>query len=239
MPVKRLLLFLATLLAACETNATLPAPFTAWYSLHAKGLTIGTMERRLEVREDGRYHLRSESRTAGLIALIRNDRILEESTWTLENDQIRPMEYSYQYSGSKKPRTVKVHFDWKQGKIINQEGDSTWHMAIVPGVMDKLVYQLGIMADLKRGKRRLEYRIADGGKIKTYPFDYLGEEALDLPLGKFQTLKFEYHKANSPRKTTVWCAPALDYLPVRLDYRERDGTVISALLEKVSGIPAR
>lgn len=238
MTVRYLFLFLVTLLAAMPANATLPEPFTAWYDLNAKGFTIGTMERRFELGNDGRYHFRSESRTTGFAALIRNDRVLEESTWTLENNRIRPIEYVYRQTGGK-TRTIKVHFDWKQGRIADQEDDSIRYMAIVPGVLDKLAYQLGLMWDLRQGARRFEYRIADDGKIKTYHFVRLGEETVTAPLGQFQAIKLEYHKADSARKTTMWCAPALGYLPVRMDYREKDGTVFSALLKKTNGIPAR
>ncbi len=58
MPAKRLVVFLIILLAATEVPAALPEPFTAWYTLHTRGLTIGTMERRLEVGSDGQYRYR-------------------------------------------------------------------------------------------------------------------------------------------------------------------------------------
>ena len=238
MPVKRLLLLLATLLAALQASATLPTPFTAWYTVHAKGFTLGTMERRLEHRGKGRYRFRSESQSTGLVALIRSDQVLEKSIWILENNQIRPVKYVYRHTGSK-DRTIKIRFDWIQGRIIEQKGENTRSMAIVPGVLDKLVYQLGIMWDLRRGERRFEYRIADDGKIKTYHFVNLGEEAVTTPLGQFQAIKLEYQKADSPRKTTLWCAPTLGYLPVRMDYTEKDGTVFSALLKKTDMMPAR
>lgn len=235
-----LVVFLITLLAAAEVPAALPEPFTAWYTLHTRGLTIGTMERRLEeVGSDGQYRYRSESRATGLVALFRDDRILEESRWILENQQIRPLEYSYSYRGSKKFRTIKMVFDWQRGTITDQDGDNTRHIPLVPGVLDKLVYQLGIMSDLQRGAQQLEYRIADKGTIKTYRFAISGEEDLSTPLGRLRTIKIERRKADSKRKTTFWCAPILSYLPVRAEYMENDGQVISAMIEKTSTTAAR
>jgi Protein of unknown function (DUF3108) len=234
MLARRLVVFLITLLAAAEVPAALPKPFTAWYTLHTRGLTIGTMERRLEIGSDGQYRYRSESRATGLVALFRDDRILEESRWMLENHQIRPLEYSYSYRGSKRSRTIKMVFDWQRSTITDQDGDNTWHIPIVPGVLDKLVYQLRIMSDLQRGARQLEYRIADKGTIKTYRFAILGEEDLSTPLGRLRTIKIERRKANSKRKTTFWCAPILSYLPVRAEYMENDSHLISAMIEKIT-----
>jgi hypothetical protein len=240
MLAKRLVVSLITLLAAAEVPAALPEPFTAWYTLHTRGLTIGTMERRLEeVGSDGQYRYRSESRATGLVALFRDDRILEESRWMLENHQIRPLEYSYSYRGSKRSRTIKIVFDWQRGTITDQDNDNIWHIPIVPGVLDKLVYQLRIMSDLQRGARQLEYRIADKGTIKTYRFAILGEEDLSTPLGRLRTIKIERRKANSKRKTTFWCAPILSYLPVRAEYMENDSHLISAMIEKMSTTAAR
>jgi uncharacterized protein DUF3108 len=231
---RRLVVFLITLLAAAEVPAALPEPFTAWYTLHTRGLTIGTMERRLEIGSDGQYRYRSESRATGLMALFRDDRILEESRWMLENQQIRPLEYSYSYRGSKKSRTIKMVFDWQRGTITDQDGDNTRHIPLVPGVLDKLVYQLRIMGDLQRGAQQLEYRIADKGTIKTYRFAISGEEDLSTPLGRLRTIKIERRKADSKRRTTFWCAPILTYLPVRAEYMEGDGSVISAMIEKIT-----
>ena len=237
---RRFFVFLTTLLVAAELPAALPEPFTAWYTLHTRGLTIGTVERRLEeVGSDGQYRYRSESRASGLGALFRDERILEESRWMLENQQIRPLEYSYSYRGSKKSRIIKMVFDWQRGTITDQDGGNTWHIPIVPGVLDKLVYQLRIMSDLQRGARQLEYRIADKGTIKTYRFAILGEEDLSTPLGRLRTIKIERRKASSKRKTTFWCAPILSYLPVRAEYMENDSQVISAMIEKTSTTAAR
>ena len=56
MLARRLVVFLITLLAAAEVPAALPESFTAWSTLHTQGLTIGTVERRLEeVGSDGQY----------------------------------------------------------------------------------------------------------------------------------------------------------------------------------------
>ena len=86
------------------------------------------------------------------------------------------------------------------------------------------------------GRQNLRYTIADGGKIKDYNFEILGEETLSTPLGKLDTVKLERHKPNSRRKSTLWCAKKLEFLPVKVENVEKDGRITTALIKSLDGI---
>ena len=238
-PVRRLLitlLMLALALPCAAADPLLPRPFQARYSVASKGLTLGVLERSFGPDGQGRYFFRSETHATGLIALFRRDTISETSIWRFENDRVKPLEYVYDHDGGKKERHVKVTFDWHDGTIKNHIEGQTWKMDVVPGVLDKLVYQLALMLDLEAGRRELVYTIADGGKIKTYSIDRIGREKVETPLGEFNAVKLERHKPNSKRRTTLWCAPSLHYLPVKVEYRESNGRVTTAVLQSVKGL---
>ena len=100
-------------------------------------------------------------------------------------------------------------------------------------IMDKLLYQLAIMNDLKVGKEQLAYTVADGGQIKIYKFNMLGEELIKTPIGVLHTLKLERQKPNSRRKTTIWCARKLNYLPVKVENIEKDGRKTIAIINSL------
>ena len=110
-------------------------------------------------------------------------------------------------------------------------------MSIPEGTLDKLSYVLVMMHDLETGHGDLRYQIADGGKLKVYQFKTIGEEILDTVFGKLSTEKIERIR-DDKRQTTYWCAPALSYLPVKVEHREKDGSVITLIIETVEGIPA-
>ncbi|MGH8511301.1 MAG: DUF3108 domain-containing protein [Gammaproteobacteria bacterium] len=95
------------------------------------------------------------------------------------------------------------------------------------------------MRDLAAGKRSFAYQIVDGGEIKHYRFTYLGEEVVDTPLGKIRAVRLERRKEknNSKRSTTFWCAIRWRYLPVRVDTTSKNDRRITALVERVTGIP--
>ncbi len=208
--------------------------FTATYDLYNRGIRVAEMKRNLSQQDDGFYHFRSESHTVGLVSLFRDDQIIEESTWELENGVIKAVFYKYLHTGRKKQRNVTVDFDWKRNQIINSVNGSSWEMPFKPGTLDKLLYQYLIMLDLESNKLPLSYIIADGGKEKIYDFELLGEEVIKTPLGDLQTLKITQHKLNSDVQTTLWCAKDINYLPVKVEHIEHDGTTV-AIINSLDG----
>ena len=217
-------------------DAAFPS-FSADYVLKRNGITLGNATRSLRPASDGRYIFESLTYATGVIAWFVKDRIEERSTWALNGGQVRPLEYVYDRHGGKKTRRVKLAFDWERMIVTNTIDGDPWRMDIPADAQDKLLYQLAIMQDLKNGRDNLQYNIADGGRLKNYEFEILGEETLNTPLGKFNTIKIE--RLDDKRDTTVWCAPALNYLPVRLEQQESDGSRLSMDILSVKGLPVR
>ena len=222
-----------TTIATAET--TIPEYFEVDYTLYSNDTKIGLMERRFFMHEDGNYTFRSESKTTGLIALFRKDHIIEESQWHINGVQFTPLNYIYQHTGGKKDRDVEIKFNWEKQKITNRVNDSTWHMDTEPGILDKLLYQLAIMASLKAGSVPESYTIADGGKIKQYQFEYMHDEVIDTPLGEFKTMKLIRHKPNNDRKTFLWFANDLDFLPIKVINEEKKGRLTTAIIQSLNG----
>ncbi len=227
----------ALLCAAVGVYAGRIEPFSATYRLEMAGLTIGTIDRSLAPGPGGRYRYRSESQAKGLAKLLFDDHLIEESLFEANATGLRPIRYSSRYTGHKGPSTVNVRFDRRRSKIQNQKNERRWELPLSDSVFDKLLYQLAIMYDLRAGKRDLSYQILDGHEIKTYRFLDLGTERVKTPLGVFDSVKIERRKENSKRRTTIWCAPRLGYVAVRLDNRDNKGREITALIDRLTGIP--
>jgi hypothetical protein len=107
-------------------------------------------------------------------------------------------------------------------------------MDIPADTIDKLASQLGVMLALKQGKKDVTFNIADGGKLKEYRYKVVGHETLEVPAGTFATVKITKLRNNSRRETYVWCAPALNYLPIRIWQRETDDSEYTSDLESFS-----
>jgi Protein of unknown function (DUF3108) len=213
------------LLAASLCGAVHAAPlpdFSASYELRIGSLRIGTSTVSLENRPDDGYRYESHSTPTPLVAWLLRDKLHETSTGTLTGDGVRPDQYHYNRSGGKKERVDELVFDWQSMRVSNAVEGSRWEMDIPAGTLDKLASQLGMMLALDQGKTDITFNIADDNKLKEYRFQVVGKETLELPAGTFETVKILRLRENKNRETFVWCAPALNYLPVRIWQREKD-----------------
>ncbi len=212
-----------------------PPQFTAEYNVYNRGVKVAEMRRIMAPAADGNFLYRSSTHTTGVFSLVRKDRIEEESRWQVTDGIIRSLGYTSTRTGNRE-RKVAVRFDWDARRIISTISDESWPMPLVPQVVDKLLYQFALMTDLRAGVRKFNYTVADGGKIKIYDIEPLGEESVKTPLGRFQSMKFRHQKLGDDRITTLWCAPQFQYLPVQVEYLESDGSKTRVELRSVTGL---
>ncbi len=234
--IKYLLLFLTLL--SFSSHAELPGSFTATYNLHYDDLKIGIMERKFTHDKDGSGTFESNGKLTGLAALFRKDKITESSRWEIRDGQLQPLAYNYMRSGGKKEKTEQHLFDWKSNKVSSTTKDGKKDQDLKAGLLDKLLYQLAMM-EITDPKAGLSYELIDGTNLKTYQFEFQGEETLSTPMGKIKTVKFlrvRSKKDGSKRSTILWCAPSLHYLPVRVDNVDRKEHLTSIVIKNVSGL---
>lgn len=230
-----LLLLCSGSLPTFATEDFLPA-FVANYKLYARGFPIGEGSRRLYQQQDGKWVFEGKTLTTGVLALFRDDNIEEHSIFTLDNGKIQPLEYTYDHAGSKKQKHTHLTFDWQNNKVKSTVGQ-TWELPIQNGTLDDQLYQIVLMLDLQQGKRQLSYIVADDDKkTKIYTPTYVGKERVKTGIGELETLRYERLSADKKRRTTLWCAPALHYLPVQVEHLEK-GDVVTMILQTVTGLP--
>jgi hypothetical protein len=196
--------------------------FNASFKLTRGGLKIGTMDVTLQLEDDGHYVYKTRSRPVRWLGWFFKDHLNESSRGVLSNGNIKPATYTYTRSGGKKEKHAVLKFDWETMTVENNVDNTPWKMDIPDGVLDRLVVQLAMMQSLTDGKKVMSYQIADGGKLKQYDFVVIGTETIDLPAGRFETIKLKKQRSNQKRDTTLWCALVLGYLPVRIWQREKD-----------------
>lgn len=222
---------------AVTAAATLPERFDASFVLSAQGVDIGTTRWQLTPVGDGHYVYEAHSQTVGLAKLLRDERIDERSEWRLADGGVQPLHYSYSRSGGRREREVEVRFDWDHGRVHNTLNGESWSMPLQSGTLDKLVYLLALMQDLADGIQEARYAVADGGRVKTYLLRVVKTERLATVLGDLDTVVVERRREGDDRLALVWCAPALAYLPVRIEHRE-DDRIVHATLSRVDGLSA-
>lgn len=222
----RILLLLALVGSARADDG--PAPFVAVYALSQGSVSFGSMERRYELNADGGYRFVSRMKTTGVLSLVRSDKITESSSGALRDRHFVPDTYSYH--NSRGDKHFALRFDHARGEVRRSDQEHGWRSAAPPAVLDKLVYQMQMMLDLAAQPAALRYDIADKNKLKEYLFDNHGREEVATNVGSYQTVRLERGARDADRRTVVWCAQALNWLPVKVEYREKDGSVTTALL---------
>ena len=208
----------------------LPDNASARFALTAKGLDIAQVEWTFESTPNKQIVYRSESRTIGVAKLLRDESVVEFTRIRLHEQRVIPLEYGYERRG-KRERQAQVKFDWPKATAVNTLNGQQWTLALTAGVQDKLSYLLALMQALKNGQRPERIVVTDGGKAKTYAFEYLGNETLTSALGTTDTLIVKRREEGDPRETKVWLAPAFDYFPIRLEHSESGETTTLKLLE--------
>jgi hypothetical protein len=233
-PLRLCLLIFALGPWAAAIAAGPPRPFTAHYTVQANGLTIGEMERSIRRDNQGRYTLETHMHTTGIMALFRDDQLLERSIWLPRNGGVRPLSYLYRQSGSR-DRVERVDFDWKDAVATALYKGKQVRLPLKTDVYDKLAYQVMLRQDLAAGHTRFDYRVVDKDEIEDYRFRVVGKEALKTPLGVLDTLKVERIRHGNKRQTFFWCAPSLDYALVQIVQKNRGNTFASYLIDWKGG----
>ncbi len=218
-PLRVLFIVLTCSLGLTATADELPKSFSNQYVSSAMGFRITVTHELLPQEEEGTYamHFRAES----WLGSIHETSILR---WDEENAQVIPLIYTYKRRGVGRNRDAELNFDWDNQNVINKVQNTRWKMDIAQKVQDKLSYQLQLQQDLLDGETKFVYQIADGGRLKAYGFEVVGEETLSTPLGKVETVKVKRSRENDERATYAWLAKKYNYLLVRMQQEEKGKT---------------
>ncbi len=203
-------------------------PYETNYAATFRGVTIDN-RRVLTVEPDKTYRVSGEMSI--LFVGIR-----EYSRFRIKDAQsIEPFEYLYERDGLSDSKDFHIAFDWKamQAKSLYKGDD--WTQTLEPGSQDMLSQQMQFRLDLLCNptlKTTYEYPITKKKSEKRYRYAPEGEEVLDTPLGKLNTIKFRKLEDKPGRETTVWLAKDWDYLIAKLVYREKDGATQSVAIKE-------
>jgi len=226
-------LLLVLLSPSSPANDSLPN-FIAEYTVSRNGNDIGVRTHRL-FHTGHNYLYEATMHTTGLASLFKPGTITERSHGRLHQQRIVPQRYEY-LDSSNTARNAYLKFDWNRLSVTNHVGNTPWQMSIPLGAQDKFGYMLSLMQDLKQGQTTTEYKIADGGRLKTYLFTALGNEVIVTPAGKYTAVKLRRTRlGKNNRITYIWCLPEKHYLPIKIERHKKD-TIYTMLLSHVSGL---
>lgn len=233
--IHKTVLLIVALLSGSSASA-FPESFEATYSFIAKGMDLGETRYKLERADQGKtkqYRFTTHTEPTGLAAMLIKKIIDEESFWKWQNGELRPLYYRYQQKG-KKQRVRTRDFNWEAQKItLTDNGEQHELNGLQPGTVDEALFLISLMNDLKRDRASLIYPIAKHKGWTQYEFSRGPRESITVPAGQFDTQQI-VRKSSSERSFRLWAAPALDYLPVQVEYREDNGKLFLLKLKRTT-----
>lgn len=196
-----------SLVSASDTSHL--KPFIAKYKAFRNGNELGHALMTLEKLDD-HYKLYYESDVS---IFFLSDRRTETSLFKVSKGEFQQLEYNYVREGTGRDKYLNLKFDSQNNRIlIDGENDINWQKE-----WDNQLYRFDLQRKLRTAEQNISYNLINyRGQLKTYGFEVVGEEVLDLPFGKLNTIKVKTIRSSKRRETFSWFAPDLDYQLVRL-----------------------
>lgn len=229
-----LFVFFLTGNVASAEQGSMPPSFDATYSVVASGLKLGKLYVSLEVDTDG-YRYTKETRAFGLLKLLRNDHIKESSSGLLDSTGLPiPQRYSFDHSNKKERREEQMN--WKKLGVTGSWKGEQYKFGAVQGEQDPASQDLALIYSLSSESRNtVNIPVVEKGKQKTHRYRVEGREEIVTKAGHFDAIHLLLERKNSTRKTELWLAPDLHYIPIKITHKDRpDSPAVITELTKVS-----
>ena len=176
-----------------------------------------------------RYEMESLVETTGLAALFKNFRYVQRSEGELTAAGLRPARFSVDQKG-KPPQHAR--FDWAQGQVFIDRGDSHREAALAAGDQDvlSLWHQLARTAHVTLP---LTLTVVSNKSAALSVVRDLGRETVKLPLGDVPARHLSVKSDDGNVKLELWLAEGQHLLPVRIRIEDRHGEVLDQQAERI------
>lgn len=224
------LLPLTGLLLSCGASAVdfRLYPFTATYSTALNGMPMGVdLKITLEPEKDNHWKIALNAGSAGL-------RLLESSVFTWQGCQATPLAYRYEFRGYGIDRKLWLDFDHARRIVTGESRRGPVSFELPAGATDDLSLSFTARCQLLQGSREAVFPVATTTGIKEFRYRLDGNETLGTGLGKLETIRIvRVRDGGSKRRSTLWIAPSLDYMLVKVEHVEKLGVRGMVLLKKL------
>lgn len=211
-------------------------PFRAEYATLQNGSELGRTTLELSDNHDGSWTLRSETQGTQGLAKIAGIHIVETSRLRWDNGRPLALAYDYKQEGAFKQRTRRAEFDWKTNEVRVTEGGE-FRYATVPGLIDRQSVTLALAADLLRGAKDFDYKVAVKDRVEDMRYTRAAEETLKVPAGSYKTIvvRREGDDDDDRRRVgRVWFAESLGWLPAQIEQVDKKGDTVTLKLVSVT-----
>lgn len=205
---------------------SMPEPFQAEYRVKYRFFEVGRYFLDLRVGDDGTYRYTSLAEPSSFISVFTGRQLKELSRGRWRCDGPEPMLYR---------RSILKDDGWKDEEV-RFEGESA---ADLPDdALDPASLVLALMHDAGSSQLRERYTLVDeDGDVRSYGIRDHGWSEVEAAGEQWRARKLERQGGNPKYSLTVYLAPELGWMPVRIDYSDK-GEDFSMYLVSVEGRPS-
>jgi hypothetical protein len=215
---------LACTALALEANPVpQPTAFELTYKIKAYGVVVGEMQISLTETDDANIYIYENlTRALGLAKAFRSGVMSETSRFRVTPAGVVPIQYDLDDSTDNPDDDTHIAFDWTAGIADSLYEGEQRNIEIEPGTLDRMSADLAVILDLQAGNGPERYQMVHRNALRIYEFEYLGEEEVKTPAGKFSTVKYRRQRPGSKRSGIIWFSPALCYHVVQVESQKND-----------------
>lgn len=207
-------------LLATAVPAQGPQQFELVYRFTFNGQHIGHVSDSFK-REDSRYRLTSIARPDKKLAFLLPVMTLT-SEGMIQSGSFIPSRYR-QVRSNAPNKAVTSEFDWTSNQLTHRYKGRVAQADLAKGTQDALT-QLYSFTLAGAAPPKLEFAVSNGRKLINYRYEKIPAGHMVTPLGSFETVEYRRITTEPDENAiSVWIAPALHHLPLRIRVREESG----------------
>ena len=194
---------------------SLPTEYSAIYNAKLKQAD-GVLKTQLS-KNGNTYSFELMTEPTGFWKVITKGLIIERSTFSIEDNQLKTYDYELIDTIRKKSRESKSVFNWNNSMITGYYKDREINIALEDNTLSRIVLQLQIMYNQEKQIVSNDYQVLDKDALKKVSIisEHLFTET-SVPFGTFQTIKISHQSENSERLNSLWLAPELNFIPIKI-----------------------
>lgn len=223
------LFFLISLAVTAQASAQTPnmKEFELVYRLTLNGQYLGKVTDTF-TRNGSKYQIESIAKPEGKLALLLPTLTLS-SQGEILLQRLFPRRFSQSRSNAPE-KTAVAEFDWTQGVITHlYKGKNT--QTVLPAHTLDALSQLYSFTQMDNLPEQIEWPVSNGRKLTTFRYAKRPAERIEAALGSYEAI--EYRRIADPEENeiSVWVAPSLNHLPLRVRVREDTSVFEHQLVE--------
>jgi hypothetical protein len=222
----------AVLLAALAGCTPLPEmaperPLTAeaGYRLLFNGALVGNALFILQIQAGGGYLIEAFTTPAGKMQQTAGHEVFETSRGAIEADRIRPQRFDHSVMEGERVQAVNLVFDWNQQALRLLGENQSRTVALLPDTHDRLSYLLAARRLASAGTGARQIQIASPNATEQTRLEVMEEALVEVPAGRYRAVGIRRISAETGAQRSLWFAPDVSPLPLRVVHRWDDNTV--------------